>query len=128
VRDVFVLEEPPGENGCVTDHANSEDDVPEFSKEMAWKIYRKTILVGLTYLDSMGNVIERRQMRGEVIRVNPSEGIVLRLDDDTEYALPPDFRPIREAKPGEYRLRSTGDVVLDPDYTATYTIKRTLKQ
>lgn len=95
---------------------------------MAWNIYGKTILVGLTYLDSMGNVIERRQMRGEVIRVNPKEGVVLRLDDGAEYALPPDFRPIREAKPGEYRLRSTGEVVLDPDYVATYTVTRTFKQ
>jgi hypothetical protein len=38
------------------------------------------------------------------------------------YWLPPDGRAFEEAPPGEYRLRSTGEVVIDPDYLATWTI------
>ena len=38
--------------------------------------------------------------------------------------LPPDLRPFQPAPAGSYRLRSTGEVVLDPDYLATWTIRR----
>ena len=101
-----------------------EEDRPEFPKAMAWKIYGKRILVGLSCLDSMGNVTEQRQFHGEVIRASPQEGIVLRLGDGAEYALPPDFRSVKEAKTGEYRLHSTGEIVVDPDFLATYTVTR----
>ena len=107
---------------------NTDKCLAEFSLEMAWKVYQKHILVGLSYLDAMGNIIERRQIHGDVIRVNPREGIVLRLNDGTEYPLPPDFRPIKEAKPGGHRLHSTGEIVLNPEFVATYTVTRTLKQ
>lgn len=117
------------DNSYMPEKANTADKpIPEFSKEMAWKVYGKHILAGFSYLDPMGNIIERRQIHGDVIRVNPKEGIVLHLDDGTEYALPPDFCPIREAKPGEYRLHSTGEVVLDPDFVATYSVERRWKQ
>jgi hypothetical protein len=37
---------------------------------------------------------------------------------------PPDQRAFKKARPGECRLRSTGEVVVDPDYTAVWTIRR----
>lgn len=36
--------------------------------------------------------------------------------------LPPDVGPFQDAKPGEYKLRSTGEVVVDPDLLATWTV------
>jgi len=57
------------------------------------------------------------------------EGIRIRLQDsDKRFDLPPDPRGIRVAKPGTYRLRSTGQEVVDPDYLATWTIVKPAPQ
>jgi hypothetical protein len=39
-----------------------------------------------------------------------------------EFNLPPDTRAIEIASAGEYRLRTTGEVVMDPDFTAMFSI------
>jgi hypothetical protein len=36
--------------------------------------------------------------------------------------LPPDMRAFRLASEGEYRLRSTGEVIADPDILTTWSI------
>ena len=52
-------------------------------------------------------------------------GLAVRRHDNGEIEwLPPDLRAFKKARPGEYRLRSTGEVVLDPDYTTVLTIRR----
>ncbi|GAB5895435.1 hypothetical protein [Mycolicibacterium mageritense] len=38
------------------------------------------------------------------------------------FTLPPAPESFSPAPPGEYRLRSTGEVVTDPDYLATRTV------
>lgn len=98
------------------------DDSPVFTKEQAWEIYGKRVLAGLTYLDMTGVITGQKQIHGTVIRANPKEGIVLQLEDGSEYVLPPDFRSFQKAKSGEYTLRSNGDVVIDPDYLCTFTV------
>jgi hypothetical protein len=57
--------------------------------------------------------------------VDPEAGIMLRLSGSRSgdvYTLPPDLRAFFPAPPGSYRLRETGEVVVDPDYTATWNI------
>jgi len=44
-----------------------------------------------------------------------------------EYNLPPDTRSFRRAGPGEYRLRSTGETVIDPDFTVTFSIRKQVR-
>jgi hypothetical protein len=51
-----------------------------------------------------------------------STGIRLRLRDGSAYNLPPDIRRFENALPGEYRLRSTGEVISDPDFTCTWRV------
>ena len=97
---------------------------PDFTPEQAWELYGKIVMVGFTYVNDSGNVIEQKQFHGEVIRANPSEGIVLKLADGTERTLPPDFRPFRKTKPGEYREQSTGEIVVDPDWLCSYTVRQ----
>ncbi len=46
----------------------------------------------------------------------------LRLTSGGHYDLPPDVRTFEEARPGEYRLRSTGEIVVDPDFTSTWIV------
>lgn len=60
-----------------------------------------------------------------MIEADPGEGIALRLEGaraGETYRLPPDLRAFAPAPPGEYRLRETGEVVVDPDYTTSRTI------
>ena len=80
------------------------------------------MLVGITRLNRAGKVAEQRQFHGRVARVSREEGIVIVNAAGEELKLPPDVRAFVPADPGEYRLRSTGEVVVDPDYTATWTI------
>jgi hypothetical protein len=61
---------------------------------------------------------------GRLIHVDAVRGLQLELPDGSHEWLPPDVRPLEEAPRGEYRLRSTGDLVEDPDYVCTWTLTR----
>jgi hypothetical protein len=41
---------------------------------------------------------------------------------EEEFTLPPILEAFEPAEPGEYRLRSTGEVVVDPDVLAKFRI------
>lgn len=85
----------------------------------------KRVLVGITYLDAAEKVIEQKQFHGFVVRANRKEGVVLSLaSNGKELKLPPSTRVLELAAPGEYRLRSTGEIVVDPDYTCTWSVKK----
>jgi hypothetical protein len=82
----------------------------------------KHLLVGITYLDHEGKLLEQNQFHGEIVRINENEGIVIRLhDSDEEFKLPPSVKSLQPAPPGEYRLRATGEVVVNPDFITTWT-------
>lgn len=109
----------------VFDIAHLDDEGrPQLNEPRAQFTLGKRVLVGITVLSSEGSIVDQRQILGELTAVDPLEGLELRLEDGSSYWLPPDVRPFEEAPPGEYRLRSTGVVVRDPDYTCTWTITR----
>jgi len=89
----------------------------------------KTILLGLTFTDSEGDVIEQVQRHGIVQSANRAGGIATRLIapgqpwDGELYVLPPDLDAVSEASPGAYRLRSTGETIVDPDLLASWEIR-----
>lgn len=94
-------------------------------QELAASYIGKHLLVGITYLDHDGNFIEQKQFHGNVVRINEHEGIVLQLhDSDQEYKLPPDLNSLQVAPKGAYRLRSTGEIVVDPDLLTSWTINK----
>lgn len=104
--------------------SNSTPPPDVWNAALAADLPGKRLLVGITYLGGDGGPNELRQFHGRVERADPSEGIVLALDGKRrgeQYTLPPDTRGIVVAPAGEYALRSTGEVVVDPDYMATYT-------
>jgi hypothetical protein len=60
---------------------------------------------------------------GIVTVAERGRGICVKSETDgSEFWLPPDTRGISPAEPGEYRNRTTGEVVTDPDYTAAWTL------
>lgn len=98
------------------------DGQPWFNEDRGRSMIGKTILVGLTSISPNGSASEVRQLVGSAEQIDQM-GIRLRLEGGDYYDLPPDLRPVDEAMPGEYRLRSTGQVVVDPDFTATWNVR-----
>lgn len=114
-------------------------DIPEAYKEYGMYLYEerkeydeayevpitfeellgKVLLVGITYYTHDNEVIEQKQFYGTVTEANSSI-IRLKQKDETELTLPPDLSSTKRARPGEYKLRSTGEIVVNPDFFATW--------
>jgi hypothetical protein len=80
------------------------------------------LLVGVTHVDHGGKVVSLEQFHGTVIRASVAEGAVLVDAAGTEHWVPLDREAFRPADPGTYRLRSTGEVVVDPAWLSTWTV------
>jgi hypothetical protein len=87
----------------------------------AQKYVGRTIIIGITYLRRDGTLREQEQMHGLVSAID-EHGIKIRLSDGRWFNLPPDLRAIRLAPRGQYRFRSTGEIVNDPDLMTTWTV------
>jgi len=135
--DTFDAEHP-GECKRVEMNGKTIFDIPNDFKEYGLYFYErrgdedtrpitfeeligKVMLVGLSYLNEDGECTEQTQVWGTVDRVE-GDGIYLTLSTGEEYWLPPDLSSTKRAKPGEYKIRSTGEVVVDPDFTATWNV------
>jgi hypothetical protein len=124
------IDQPGFEDGDrVTTTTNRVFDLVEFGAEgepllnesRARSLKGKTVLIGTTSRRQDGSVSEQRQVVGTVKSIEPTY-IRLRLTNGEHYDLPPDARTFEEARPGEYRLRSTGEIVVDPDFTSTWIV------
>jgi hypothetical protein len=103
-----------------------------WNKKQAQDLIRKYVLVGLTFTDADGRVIDQVQRHGIVEQVDPGAGVQLRLQspgniwDGELYWLPPDLGSFQPAQPdATYHLHSTGEDVEEPDLVASWTITRT---
>lgn len=97
------------------------EESPFFDESYADSLIGKHVIVGYTHKNKKGKVVKQEQKHGRVLRVNSSEGVVIKQhNSDTTFSLPPDFRTWEKAKLGEYRLRSTGEVVVNPDYLTNW--------
>jgi GNAT superfamily N-acetyltransferase len=110
--------------------AEMSDDIherPVWDETIAKDVVGKVLLVGLTYLEANGELIEQQQFFGTVVSADSRKGILLSLEGrraGEQYNLPPDTRGIEIASRGEHRLRATGEVVIDPDYTVMFSIAK----
>lgn len=105
--------------------ATFDDGTPSFDQTLAASLIGKHVLVGMTRQDVNGNMLTREQFHGEVAVADSEKGFCLELPGTRVGEmkwLPPYTRAFLNAKPGEYRLRSTGEVVINPDFTATWTV------
>jgi hypothetical protein len=50
--------------------------------------------------------------------------VIVQCSDGTDRQYPFDSRSLERAAPGEYRLRSTGEVVADPDFLMTWIVSK----
>ena len=98
---------------------------PPFWGERARRLVGMHLLVGITTVDGTDEVLDQRQFHGTVEVADPKRGIAVRRADTRELEwLPADLRAFRPAARGEYRLRSTAEVVVDPDVLAVWTVRR----
>ena len=88
-------------------------------------ILGKYMIIGITYLNKKGNIIKREQFYGKVIISDERRGIVIRREKTgEELEFPPILDSIEKAKPGEYTLISTGEVIMNPDLLSTWIIEQ----
>lgn len=85
----------------------------------------KRILVGITYVTRDGELIEQVQTVGTIVRATLEDGIEIEKEDGSGIlSLPPAPEEIYPADQGHYRLRSTGEVVVDPDLVTTWELTK----
>lgn len=100
----------------------------DWDDERAARLVGKYALVGLTRLDADGEtIIAQEQVHGVITMGDAREGIRIVCRGEgagRTVKLPPDMRGLAAAEPGHYRLHSTGEVVVDPDVTLSWAIRR----
>ncbi len=97
-----------------------------WNDEVARELVGCLVLVGITYQYPDGSLGEQQQLFGRVVAADRGSGIELRLAGNyagKTYRLPPDTRVFRQVPAGQYRLRATGEIVNNPDYTCAWTIE-----
>jgi len=100
-------------------------DKPQVDESRASEFVGKTILIGVTYLDHEGNVIDQKQWSGRIETYSNAVGIRIQLNDSSDFCcLPPAAEAIHKAEPGIYTLRSSGKKIENPDYTTTWTCQK----
>lgn len=94
---------------------------------MTWRQFQhylkgKVFLIGLTFVDQEGEVIERYQTHGTVKRLTNDGIFKIRREDHSLFQIPYDKDTIKLAKHGEYREKSTGETIKDPDFIMVWEI------
>jgi len=104
----------------------ANEDPLQWDDERAESLVGKRVLVGITNLEPDGKtLIDQVQYYGVITTAHPKNGF--RIECSGRFAgsakfLPPDLRGFRDAPPGEYVIRSTGEVVVNPDVISTWDI------
>lgn len=94
---------------------------------MNWRQFQrylkgKVFLIGLTFVDHDGKVIERYQTHGKVKRLTNDGIFKIEKDDHSLFQIPYDKDTIKVAKEGQYREKATGEIIDNPDYIMTWEI------
>ncbi|MEA3001451.1 MAG: hypothetical protein QOH81_239 [Sphingomonadales bacterium] len=83
------------------------------------------ILLGITCLGADGTPPQEQFVGVGSIEDQQTYALIrIRCDDGEVRDYPFEARSLQRAPPGEYRLRSTGQVVKDPDFLMTWTVTK----
>jgi hypothetical protein len=102
-----------------------DDGPPPWDSSDAQALIGSRVLIGLSYCSASGLETHREQLHGVVLSADQHDGVEVRLHGAHQGEVrrfPPDPGAFEVANPGVYRLRTTGEEVIDPDYLATWTI------
>jgi hypothetical protein len=91
----------------------------------------KTIFADITFLAADGATVKSGgQYPGKIVRADRKSGIAIECESvwsGKTMTLPPVTSAFRPAGPGEYCLRSAGEVIKDPDVLTTWSITERMK-
>src|SRR5262249_2927182 len=90
------------------------------SKPTLENLIGKTVLVGISEVSQDQQLISQQQYVGTFRSMD--QVIHIALKDGQDLTLPPDLQAFQPARPGTYRLRSTGEEVKNPDFVASWTV------
>jgi hypothetical protein len=104
---------------------------PQWDQEEADGMVGQLVLAGITYMAADGKTVTSHvQCWGRIISAKP-EGIAIVCEGKMwlgeTMTLPPHLSAFHAAQPGEYRLRSTGEIIENPDLTTTWSVTEPLK-
>lgn len=85
----------------------------------------KVFLIGLTFTDQEGEIIEQYQTHGTVAKLTVDGFFKIIREDNSVFTIPYDRETIKAAKEGEYREKNTGQIIRNPDFIMTWEIKTT---
>jgi hypothetical protein len=92
-------------------------------KAFARRFLKTKIIVSVTYFDDEFNEVETRQLWGIIAAINARQGIVvMNPNRNIKFYLPPDLSCLEPAKRREYRLKPTGEILMDPGYITSWTV------
>ncbi|CAN5904318.1 hypothetical protein BH11PSE12_BH11PSE12_23830 [soil metagenome] len=97
----------------------------EFDEDFADGFIGKYLLVGITRTGQKGKVLTQQQLHGVIVTAT-AQGIEIALGGVHEgetWRIPPILEKFSPAKRGKYELKTTGEVVEDPDFTFTLTMR-----
>jgi hypothetical protein len=83
----------------------------------------KSVLVGITRVDHDDQLLSQEQFHGRVESLDDGLVHIRVAGSGEDFTLPPEASAFVRAPPGHYRLRSTGEVVIDPDFTSSWTVR-----
>ena len=90
------------------------------SKPLLEDLVGKTVLIGISEVSHDHQLIRQRQYVGTFRSMDHLVHITLK--NGVDFTLPPDLAAFKPARPGTYRLRSTGEEVKNPDFVASWTV------
>jgi hypothetical protein len=118
--------DPPPERLPWMPSGENLEGPPEWDQSEADWLIGKIALIGITNLASDGTTVKSQgQYHGKIVRADRDAGIVIECEgvwSGKAMTLPPVTGAFHPANSGEYRLRSTGEVVEDPDVLTTWSI------
>ena len=86
-------------------------------------ILHKSVLVGLSYFNPQGDLIQQRQLCGRVVETDPEKGIAIqRTDDEGHFVLPAFLDCWFIAPPGDFHDSESGLRITDPDFLVTWDV------
>lgn len=99
-------------------------------------IINKTVLVGLSYFNKHGDLLQQKQLSGLVTEADAEKGIAIKLlkenatpeAQDEYFVLPASLSCWFHAPPGNYKDPDTGLAIHNPDFLVAWDVHQNQEQ
>jgi hypothetical protein len=92
-------------------------------EEIKNSIEGKIVLIGLSFINTEGELIERYQTHGFIEGLTELGILRIIQPDNTTFQIPYDHDTFNKAEPGDYRARATGIIIKDPDFIISWEVE-----